>query len=136
MESGKRIGPIHIALAESRSPSDKMYRLTIGDVDNTISWIGRGKHGTYQPINKEFLFHFNLSFFEGYGVQLARAETPGVLSEDEWRTFWVTWEKNTIAFGNGSVPHNNTLLKWRMDKKIKIQQVGFASSWGSLAEFR
>ncbi|RZC42492.1 C3 and PZP-like alpha-2-macroglobulin domain-containing protein 8, partial [Asbolus verrucosus] len=112
----KRIGPIHIALAESRSPSDKMYRLTIGDVDNMITWIGRGKHG--------------------YGVQLTRVETPGVLSEDEWCTFWITWEKNTIAFGNGSIPHNNTLLKWRMDKKIKIQQVGFASSWGSSAEFR
>ncbi|XP_044258121.1 C3 and PZP-like alpha-2-macroglobulin domain-containing protein 8 [Tribolium madens] len=112
----KRIGPIHIALAESRSPSDKMYRLTIGDVNNMITWIGRGKHG--------------------YGVQLTRVETPGILSEDEWSTFWITWEKNTIAFGNGSIPHNNTLLKWRMDKKIKIQQVGFASSWGSSAEFR
>jgi hypothetical protein len=63
-------------------------------------------------------------------------ETPEILSEDEWCTFWITWEKNTITFGNGSIPHNNTLLKWRMDKKIKIQQVGFASSWGSSAEFR
>jgi hypothetical protein len=45
----KRIGPIHIALAESRSPSDKMYRLTIGDVNNMITWIGRGKHGEIYP---------------------------------------------------------------------------------------
>ena len=41
----KRVGPVHIALAESRSPSDKMYRLTIGDANNTVTWIGRGKHG-------------------------------------------------------------------------------------------
>ncbi|CAH0558876.1 unnamed protein product [Brassicogethes aeneus] len=114
--SSEKLGPVHVALAETRSLSDKMYQITIGDAENTITYIGRGKHG--------------------YGVQLTSFETPGMLSKDEWRTFWVTWEKNTITFGNGSVPNKNVLLKWRMDKKIKIQNIGFASSWGSLTEFR
>ncbi|KAJ8919224.1 hypothetical protein NQ315_012212 [Exocentrus adspersus] len=118
MKAGKskNIGPLHIAIGESRSQADKMYRISVGDAENTITYIGRGKHG--------------------YGVQLTSIETPGILSEDEWKTFWVTWGRNTICFGNGSVPHNNTLLKWRMDKKIKIQQIGFASSWGTPAGFR
>lgn len=72
----------------------------------------------------------------GYGIKLASHQTPGILSEDEWRSFWITWDKNTITFGNGSIPHDSVLLQWRMDKKIKIEQVGFASAWGSLAEFR
>lgn len=40
--------PVHIALAESRLPSDRMYRLTLGDAENTITWLGRGKHGEKQ----------------------------------------------------------------------------------------
>lgn len=43
--ASKRLGPIQVALAESRSPTEKMYRLAIGDVDNTVTWIGRGQHG-------------------------------------------------------------------------------------------
>lgn len=86
-----------------------------------------------------FIVHFFLCIFSsstGYGIKLANAATPDILSEDTWKTFWITWEKNTIVFGTGSVRNKSVLLKWKMDKKIKIQQVGFASGWGSLAEFR
>lgn len=72
----------------------------------------------------------------GYGVQLASVATPGVLTQNQWRTFWISWERNIISFGEGTTPHNRTLLKWRMDKKMKVQHVGFASSWGTTAEFR
>lgn len=72
----------------------------------------------------------------GYAVQLNSSETLEILSEDEWRTFWITWENDVILFGKGSIPKNNTLLTWKMDKKIRIQQLGFASSWLNLAEFR
>ncbi|KAJ8974118.1 hypothetical protein NQ317_019900 [Molorchus minor] len=123
----KNIGPLHIVLGESKTKTDRMYRITIGDAENSNTHIGRGKHGTISTCNVSF---------SGYGIQLTSIETPGILSEDEWKTFWITWERNTISFGNGSVPYNNTLLKWRMDKKIKIQQLGFASSWGTPAEFR
>lgn len=43
----KTLGPVHVALAESKTKLDKMYRITIGDADNTISHIGRGKHSRY-----------------------------------------------------------------------------------------
>ncbi|PSN44641.1 hypothetical protein C0J52_07735 [Blattella germanica] len=51
-------------------------------------------------------------------------------------TLWVTWDKGTVAVGQGPVLHNRTLLKWRMDKKLKVQHIGFASGWGHMAEFR
>lgn len=40
-----RPGPVHIALSESRVPYDRMYHITIGDEDNTVTWIGRGNQG-------------------------------------------------------------------------------------------
>ncbi|KAF5294661.1 hypothetical protein FQA39_LY02793 [Lamprigera yunnana] len=110
------LSAVHIALAENRMPSDKMYRLTIGDAENMVTWLGRGKHE--------------------YGVRLAHVDTPKILSSDHWRTFWISWDKNVISFGSGHILYNNTLLKWKMDKKLKIQQVGFSSAWGNAAEFR
>lgn len=41
----KRLGAVHVALAENRSPSDRMYKITIGDTDNSVTWLSRGKHG-------------------------------------------------------------------------------------------
>lgn len=59
-----------------------------------------------------------------------------MLSGDQWTTFWLMWEKNYILFGEGALPENNTLLKWRMDKKVKVEHIGFASTWGTNAQFR
>lgn len=135
-DGGKRSGPVHVALASSHLPNDKMYKITLGAAENTISWLGRGKHGMNtkfphktRPSRKKY------NVVE-YDVQLVSIPTPGILSQDEWRTFWLTWEKGIIAFGRGSTLMNQTLFKWKMDKKVKIQQIGFASAWGSLAEFR
>ncbi|XP_030749609.1 C3 and PZP-like alpha-2-macroglobulin domain-containing protein 8 [Sitophilus oryzae] len=112
----RNLGPVHLALAENKNKLDKMYRITIGDAQNSVSHIGRGKHN--------------------YGIQLSSIQTPNVLGEDVWKSYWISWDKTMISFGNGSVPHNNTLLTWKMDKKVKIKEIGFASAWGALAEFR
>jgi len=37
----------HIALSDIRYTSDRMYQVVLGDAANTMSWIGRGKHGEY-----------------------------------------------------------------------------------------
>lgn len=36
---------LHIALSEVQNISQRMYQVVIGDLDNSVSWIGRGKHG-------------------------------------------------------------------------------------------
>lgn len=69
-------------------------------------------------------------------MRLVSAQTPQLLSETSFHTFWVTWDRGTIAVGRGPILYNNTLLKWRMDKKLKVQHIGFASGWGHTAEFR
>ncbi|XP_069675584.1 C3 and PZP-like alpha-2-macroglobulin domain-containing protein 8 isoform X2 [Periplaneta americana] len=106
----------HIALSDVRYTSDRMYQVVLGDAGNTMSWIGRGKHG--------------------FGVRLVSISTPHLLSETSFRTLWVTWDRGTVAVGQGPLLHNSTLLKWRMDKKLKVQHIGFASGWGHMAEFR
>lgn len=36
---------LHIGLSELQDTSFKMYQVVLGDLDNSVSWIGRGKHG-------------------------------------------------------------------------------------------
>lgn len=69
-------------------------------------------------------------------MRLVSAQTPHLLSETSFQTLWVTWDRGTVAVGKGPLLHNNTILKWRMDKKLKVQHIGFASGWGHMAEFR
>lgn len=64
------------------------------------------------------------------------AETPGVLSAEEGRTFWVNWERGVISCGRGHVFHVNTLLKWKMESGAKVAFVGLTTSWRQKADFR
>ncbi|CAG2068336.1 unnamed protein product, partial [Timema podura] len=34
----------HIVLSDLRYTSEQMYQVVLGDLDNTVTWIGRGKH--------------------------------------------------------------------------------------------
>ncbi|KAF6206074.1 hypothetical protein GE061_017299, partial [Apolygus lucorum] len=113
VRAGKRV---HIALSEEQDLSQKMYQIVIGDQGNTVSWLGRGKHG--------------------YSVHLTSASTPGILSSDQSKTFWLSWDRGAISLGTGSAVHEKKILKWRMDKTMKIEFIGFATTWGQPAEFR
>lgn len=71
-----------------------------------------------------------------YSVHLSSAKTPAILSSVKERTFWVSWDHNTVRFGRGAVVGKDILLKWRLTKKMKVNHIGFASSWGQTADFR
>ncbi|XP_071443251.1 C3 and PZP-like alpha-2-macroglobulin domain-containing protein 8 [Hetaerina americana] len=109
---------IHIALSDVREASPNMYRVALGDADNTVSWIGRGSHAI--------------------GVHLASAQTPRILSSEDFRTFWMTWEQRSgrLEVGTGHAFHNGTILTVKTDPTLRVRQLGFASDWGLPAEFR
>ncbi|CAH1398277.1 unnamed protein product [Nezara viridula] len=107
---------LHIALSEVQNISQRMYQVVIGDLDNSVSWIGRGKHG--------------------YSVHLMTKSTPQILSSDESRTFWMSWDRGVLSFGKGPQIHDSVILKWRMEKKMKVNFLGFATTWGQAAEIR
>ncbi|BES95192.1 Complement component [Nesidiocoris tenuis] len=107
---------VHVALSEEQDLSQKMYQIVIGDQENSVSWLGRGKHG--------------------YSVHLTSAATPGILSSDQSKTFWISWDRGAISLGSGSTVHEKRILKWKIDKRMKISFIGFATKWGQPAEFR
>ncbi len=59
----------HIALSPSAHDSTEIVEIVLGGRQNSRSWISQGKMG--EPV--------------------ASAPTPGILSWDEFRSFWISW---------------------------------------------
>lgn len=64
----------HFALSTSPHDSAEMIEIVLGGRQNTRSWISRGKMG--EP--------------------LVSASTPGILSWDEFRSFWISWKADMV----------------------------------------
>lgn len=64
----------HFALSSSPHDSAEMIEIILGGRQNTRSWISVGKMG--EP--------------------LVSAATPGILSWDEFRSFWISWRGSVV----------------------------------------
>ncbi|KAG5851317.1 hypothetical protein ANANG_G00091890 [Anguilla anguilla] len=71
----------HIALSPSPHDSAEMLEIVLGGRQNTRSWVSLGK----------------------MGEQVASAPTPGVLSWDEFRSFWISWRARAAGEGGSGV---------------------------------
>ncbi|RZF48823.1 hypothetical protein LSTR_LSTR003203, partial [Laodelphax striatellus] len=109
-------GSVHIALSDIQGVSEVSYVIVIGGSDNRLSWVTRGKHG--------------------YGRRLQSWSTPEILSEEESRTFWLSWESGTLKMGRGHIPYFNVFLQFKYAPKMRINFLGFATEWGRKADFR
>lgn len=64
----------HFALSASPHDSAGMLEIVLGGRQNTRSWISSGKMG--EPV--------------------VSVPTPGILSWDEFRSFWISWKGGII----------------------------------------
>ncbi|XP_052446900.1 C3 and PZP-like alpha-2-macroglobulin domain-containing protein 8 isoform X1 [Carassius gibelio] len=105
----------HIALSPSAHDGTEMVEIVLGGRQNSRSWISRGKMG--EPV--------------------ASAPTPGILSWDEFRSFWISWRGGGVQVGHGLEPSSETLiLQWAGPLPAQVRHIGFSTGWGSVGEFR
>ncbi|XP_051551444.1 C3 and PZP-like alpha-2-macroglobulin domain-containing protein 8 [Myxocyprinus asiaticus] len=105
----------HIALSPTARDSTEMVEIVLGGRQNSRSWISRGKMG--EPV--------------------ASAPTPGILSWDEFRSFWISWRERGVQVGHGIEPSSETLiLQWTGPIPAQVRYIGFSTGWGSVGEFR
>ncbi|XP_026681887.1 uncharacterized protein LOC113468851, partial [Diaphorina citri] len=103
---------VMIVLSGKPKTSPQMYTVTLGMVK---SWISRGKHA--------------------YGVYLTHTSTPHLLSQNTPSVFWITWDAGLLTVGRQWEPRNQTLLQWPLDKKFKVNNIGFKSAFEHAAQF-
>ncbi|XP_052763980.1 uncharacterized protein LOC128205947 isoform X3 [Mya arenaria] len=69
-----------------------------------------------------------------HGPCIDDLETPGILNETEYRSFWITWN-TSLAIGQGTkIDISNIILFTRMDFPIKSMRISYG--WGSDGFFR
>ncbi|XP_070764603.1 C3 and PZP-like alpha-2-macroglobulin domain-containing protein 8 [Enoplosus armatus] len=105
----------HFALSASPHDSAEMLEIVLGGRQNTRSWISLGKMG--EP--------------------LVSASTPGILSWDEFRSFWISWKGGVVQVGHGLHPSNESvILQWAAQFSAQVRHIGFSTGWGSVGEFK
>uniref|UniRef100_A0A8B9H8M1 C3 and PZP like alpha-2-macroglobulin domain containing 8 n=2 Tax=Astyanax mexicanus TaxID=7994 RepID=A0A8B9H8M1_ASTMX len=105
----------HIALAPSAHDSTEMVEVVLGGRQNSRSWISVGKMG--EPV--------------------ANVPTPGILSWDEFRSFWISWREGGVQVGYGLEPSTESLImQWSGPLPAQVHYIGFSTGWGSVGEFK
>ncbi|XP_034149711.1 C3 and PZP-like alpha-2-macroglobulin domain-containing protein 8 isoform X3 [Esox lucius] len=105
----------HFALSPGPHDSAEMLEIVLGGRQNTRSWISLGKMG--EPV--------------------VSASTPGILSWDEFRSFWVSWKDGVVQVGHGLQPSNESMiLQWSSTLPGQVRHIGFSTGWGSVGEFK
>ncbi|XP_054835570.1 C3 and PZP-like alpha-2-macroglobulin domain-containing protein 8 [Eublepharis macularius] len=105
----------HIALSSSPHDTAEMTEIVIGGHQNTRTWISSSKMG--EPV--------------------ASAETAGLLSWDEFRSFWIRWANGVIQVGHGhSILNESVIVSWVPPQPPEVRYIGFSTGWGSVGEFK
>nr|XP_029488379.1 C3 and PZP-like alpha-2-macroglobulin domain-containing protein 8 [Oncorhynchus nerka] len=105
----------HFALSPSPHDCAEMLEIVLGGRQNTRSWISLGKMG--EPV--------------------VSSPTPGILSWDEFRSFWVSWKGGVVQVGHGLQPSNESvILQWSGALPGQVRHIGFSTGWGSVGEFK
>ncbi|KAI7791344.1 C3 and PZP-like alpha-2-macroglobulin domain-containing protein 8 isoform X1 [Triplophysa rosa] len=105
----------HIALSPTAHDNTDMVEIVLGGRQNSRSWISQGKMG--EPV--------------------ASTPTPGILSWDEFRSFWISWREGGVQVGHGLEPSSETvILQWAGPLSAHVRHVGFSTGWGSVGEFK
>jgi len=103
-------------LTEEERVTPNSYEIVLGGSQNQQSWISR-----------------NLQ-------HLVTAATNQILSQEEFRPFWITWEGGNIQVGTGRVQTGESrFMQWREPGGsfgANVRYVGFATSDGAEGEFR
>ncbi|XP_047000999.1 uncharacterized protein LOC124616700 isoform X2 [Schistocerca americana] len=97
----------HIALTTGPAESDPMYEIFIGGWGNTKSIIRKNRQ---KPDKVE-------------------VETPGILSGDEFRGFWIRWSAGSIACGKEGEAH--PFMSWDDPEPFGIGYYGVCTGWGA-----
>ncbi|XP_033228796.1 C3 and PZP-like alpha-2-macroglobulin domain-containing protein 8 isoform X2 [Belonocnema kinseyi] len=102
----------HVALTPGPQEGEPMYEVFFGGWGNSKSVIRKNRT---KP-------------------EVAEAQTPEILSNDETRGFWIRWNENTITAGKEG--DNEPLLSYTDPEPIVVGYTGFCTGWGASGQWQ
>lgn len=107
----KTANDAHVALTTGPAEGEPMYEVFIGGWSNAKSVIRKNKT---KP-------------------EAAEVETPGILSADEFRGFWIRWGDGAISVGKEGEP--SAFLTYNDPEPFGIGYFGVCTGWGASGEW-
>ncbi|XP_076164565.1 uncharacterized protein LOC143145254 isoform X2 [Ptiloglossa arizonensis] len=102
----------HVALTTGPQEGDPMYEVFIGGWSNSKSVIRKNRS---KP-------------------DVAEADTPGILSGDDFRGFWIRWGDGAISVGKEGEP--SAFLTYTDSEPLAIGHFGVCTGWGASGEWQ
>ncbi|KAF0302992.1 C3 and PZP-like alpha-2-macroglobulin domain-containing protein 8 [Amphibalanus amphitrite] len=103
----------HLCLSPHDHDSEDMLQVFIGAWKNGQSGIRLGNK------NKQ---------------DVARVDTPGIVSEEEFRKFWISWDDGHVKVGHCG--DTTPFMDWRSPQLITASYLGYRTGWGSCGQWK
>ncbi|XP_018343738.1 PREDICTED: C3 and PZP-like alpha-2-macroglobulin domain-containing protein 8 isoform X2 [Trachymyrmex septentrionalis] len=101
----------HVALTTASQEGDPMYEVFIGGWNNSKSVVRKNRA---KP-------------------EVAETETPGILSADEYRGFWIRWGNGVLTVGKEG--ESDPFLSYADPEPFGIGYFGVCTGWGATGEW-
>ncbi|EGI57249.1 C3 and PZP-like alpha-2-macroglobulin domain-containing protein 8 [Acromyrmex echinatior] len=101
----------HVALTTGPQEGDPMYEIFIGGWNNSKSVVRKNRA---KP-------------------EVAETETPGILSADDYRGFWIRWDNGVLTVGKEG--ESNPFLSYADPEPFGIGYFGVCTGWGATGEW-
>ncbi|XP_012524783.1 uncharacterized protein LOC105830158 isoform X2 [Monomorium pharaonis] len=101
----------HIALTTGPQEGEPMYEVFIGGWSNSKSVVRKNRS---RP-------------------DVAETETPGILSADEYRGFWIRWNNDVLTVGKEG--ESAPFLSYADPEPFGISHFGVCTGWGATGEW-
>lgn len=103
-----------------------MYEIFIGGWGNSKTVIRKNRQSPkkaffYSDINPNWCFRTK--------PDVAEVPTPGILTDQDFRGFWVRWENGTISAGNEG--EAAPFISFTDYENVPIEYVGYCTGWGA-----
>ena len=105
------------------------------DCSNLLYWFWLGGHGNYDSgINRKMEFNCCDTSWATHYKQLQRVNTPEILSDMEFRSFWTDFDNGLVRVGKGDIVGSNIILEYQTDI-LAPKYIGFMTGWGTVGSW-
>ena len=105
------------------------------DCSNMLYWFWLGGHGNYDSgINRKMEFNCCNTSWATHYKQLQRVNTPEILSDMEFRSFWTDFDNGLVRVGKGDIVGSNIFLEHQTDI-LAPKYIGFMTGWGTVGSW-
>jgi len=101
----------HICLSPVDEESDNMLQVFIGGWKNSKSGLRLGKD-----------------------QDVARVESPDIVTEEEFRTFWLSWDHGHVRVGREG--EDTPFLSWDAPGPLGVSFLGYTTGWGACGQWK